>query len=337
MKSAHLLLPIIALSVLAMSSAQDQVAQLVGAHKEIAALLHATNSAPIMVRLGWHDAGTFDKDVTAPWPKAGGAQATIRFMPENGHGANAGLSKAIALLEPIKAQFPLVSYADLFQMASATAIEVCGGPRIAMKYGRLDGAEPDAHQGGNLPDAEAGPDGHFGGTGGTVPTKDKTPEGHLRKVFHRMGLTDQDIVALSGAHTIGRAHKDRSGLGADTTKHTDGTTVVRADGKPGQGATPGGSAWTENWQTFDNSYFKIIPDPAADAQLLKLSTDKVLFADAGFKPFAEKYRDSQEAFFADYAASHKKLSELGTKFEPAEGIIIDDAACSANLKAAVVA
>ncbi|KAJ1488608.1 hypothetical protein T484DRAFT_1782561, partial [Baffinella frigidus] len=81
--------------------------------------------------------------------------------------------------------------------------------------------------------------------------------------------------------------------------------------KPGQGATPGGSAWTENWQTFDNSYFKIIPDPAADAQLLKLSTDKiipdpavdaqllklstdnVLFADAGFKPFAEKYRDSQ--------------------------------------------
>lgn len=36
----------------------------------------------------------------------------------------AGLTKARTLLEPLKAKFPEVSYADLYQMASAVAIEV---------------------------------------------------------------------------------------------------------------------------------------------------------------------------------------------------------------------
>ena len=37
-------------------------------------------------------------------------------------------------------------------------------------------------------------------------------EEHLRNVFgKKMGFTDQEIVALSGAHTIGRVFKERSG------------------------------------------------------------------------------------------------------------------------------
>lgn len=61
-------------------------------------------------------------------------------------------------------------------------------------------------------------------------------------------------------------------------------------------------------------------DENADPELLKLSTDCTLFEDEGFRPFAEKFRDSQEAFFESYAKSHKQLSEQGSKFEPAEGI-----------------
>ncbi len=30
---------------------------------------------------------------------------------------------------------------------------------------------------------------------------------HLRDVFYRMGFNDQEIVALSGAHTLGRCHQ----------------------------------------------------------------------------------------------------------------------------------
>ena len=38
----------------------------------------------------------------------------------------------------LQADYPLVSYADLYQMASAVSIEHAGGPKINMKYGRKD-------------------------------------------------------------------------------------------------------------------------------------------------------------------------------------------------------
>jgi len=177
-----------------------------------------------------------------------------------------------------------------------------------------------------LPDAEPGPDGKYGGyiegKSDDKATVDKTPYGHLRKVFYRMGLNDEEIVALSGAHTMGRAHKDRSGLGAEKTKLTDGSPVEAGGGKKVDNYRVGGSAWTEKWLKFDNSYFTTVPDSKADPELLKLSTDKTLFDDEGFKPFAEKFRDSQDAFFESYKKAHKKLSELGSKFEPEGGIKI---------------
>lgn len=46
--------------------------------------------------------------VKEPWPKPGGATASIRFGPEAGHAANAGLQAAMDLIEPIKQKFPLV-------------------------------------------------------------------------------------------------------------------------------------------------------------------------------------------------------------------------------------
>ena len=45
----------------------------------------------------------------------------------------------------------------------------------------------------------------------------------------------------------------------------------------------------------------------------RLPTDKVLMTDAEFKPHFDEFANSQEAFFKQYALSHK-LSELGSKF-----------------------
>lgn len=38
----------------------------------------------------------------------------MRFAPEANHGANAGLEKARAHLEPIKKKFPEITYSDLW-------------------------------------------------------------------------------------------------------------------------------------------------------------------------------------------------------------------------------
>lgn len=97
--------------------------------------------------MGWHDAGTYNKNIEE-WPLRGGANGSLRFEIELKHGANAGkillmcwcllilmimsldmvscagLVNALKLLQPIKDKYSKVTYADLFQLASATAIEV---------------------------------------------------------------------------------------------------------------------------------------------------------------------------------------------------------------------
>jgi len=289
-----------------------------GVQSMVDGIILEKNCGPVFVRLAWHDSGTFDVNVKEEWPKGGGAIASIRFEPEINHGANAGLIGAVKLLEPVKEKFPEVSYADIYQMASARSIELAGGPDIDMKYGRVDATSPEqCSPEGNLPDAEAGDEGTYGGDSGTASTIDETANGHLRKVFYRMGLGDEEIVALSGAHTFGRAYADRSGLGAKDTKFTDGSKVMRADGEEAK-YTPGGSPWVENWLIFDNSYFTTITDDSTDPELLKLSSDKTLFDDDDFKVFAEKFGASQDDFFGSYAKAHKALSELGSKFEDIE-------------------
>lgn len=277
------------------------LAQLKAAREELVALMKAKPCAPIIVRLAWHDCGTYNKDISK-WPKCGGANGSIRFSPEINHGANSGLANGLKLLEPIKQKYPAVSFADLLQMASAVAIEVAGGPNIPIKFGRLDVQGPQ----------ECAPEGNLPAAAAPFPDGSPKPGDHLRRVFYRMGLSDKDIVALSGAHTLGRSYPNRSGFGkAEGTKYT-------ANG-PG---TKGGSSWTPEWLKFDNSYFKCIKEKT-DEDLLVLPTDAALFEDESFKPYAEKYAVDQDVFFKEYAESHVKLSELGAQFVSGGPIVLD--------------
>ena len=64
---------------------------------------------PVLVRLAWHASGTYDKETGT----GGSNGATMRFHPESGHGANAGLQAARDFLEPIKracSHSPILNY-----------------------------------------------------------------------------------------------------------------------------------------------------------------------------------------------------------------------------------
>lgn len=53
---------------------------------------------PVLLRLAWHASGTYSKENGT----GGSNGATMRFSPESGHGANAGLAAARDFLEPVK-------------------------------------------------------------------------------------------------------------------------------------------------------------------------------------------------------------------------------------------
>eukprot|EP00842_Homolaphlyctis_polyrhiza_P006226 jgi/Hompol1/6604/HPOL_000601-RA len=235
---------------------------------------------PVLVRLAWHAAGTFDKETGT----GGSNGASMRFSPESAHGANAGLSVARDLLEPIKKKFPSITYADLWSLAGVVAIQEMGGPIIPWRPGRVDAltaaaCTPD----GRLPDASQGQD-------------------HLRKIFYRMGFDDQEIVALSGAHALGRCHTDRSGYEGP---------------------------WTFSPTTFSNDYFKLLlnekwidkkwngPKQAVDkttGTLMMLPTDLSLIKDRIFYRYVTEYAKDQDKFFEDFAKAFNKLEELGVQF-----------------------
>ncbi|KAM1205622.1 hypothetical protein ACFX2I_006421 [Malus domestica] len=228
------------------------------ARRKLRGLIAEKNCAPLMLRIAWHSAGTYDTKT-----KTGGPFGTMRCPAEQAHGANNGLDIAVRLLEPIKQQFPILSYADFYQLAGVVAVEITGGPDVPFHPGRKDAPEPPPE--GRLPDATKGCD-------------------HLRDVFGKtMGLSDKDIVALSGGHTLGRCHKERSGFEGP---------------------------WTPNPLIFDNSYFTVLLGGDQEG-LLMLPSDKALLDDPVFRPLVEKYAADEDAFFADYAEAHMRLSELG--------------------------
>lgn len=90
-------------------------------------------------------------------------------------------------------QFPWISYSDLWILSGVCAIQEMQGPTIPYRPGRLDKDMAACTPDGRLPDASQG-------------------NKHLRDIFYRMGFNDQEIVALSGAHALGRCHTDRSGF-----------------------------------------------------------------------------------------------------------------------------
>jgi hypothetical protein len=89
------------------------------------------------VRLAWHSCGSYSKADGS----GGSSGCLMRFSPEAGWGANAGLATARNFLGPLAQQFPGLSNADLYTYAGAVAVEHMGGHAIPFKFGRTDATD----------------------------------------------------------------------------------------------------------------------------------------------------------------------------------------------------
>jgi len=118
-----------------------------------------------------------------------------------------------------------------------------------------------------------------------------------------MGFSDQEIVALSGAHNLGRCHSDRSGFEG---------------------------AWVNSPTRFSNQYFRLLLslqwkkkklpngveqfvnyDEDSETELMMLPTDIALTQDKAFRPYVELYARDKDKFFEDFTKVFEKLVELG--------------------------
>eukprot|EP00630_Chrysocystis_fragilis_P007378 CAMPEP_0197401734 /NCGR_PEP_ID=MMETSP1165-20131217/18961_1 /TAXON_ID=284809 /ORGANISM="Chrysocystis fragilis, Strain CCMP3189" /LENGTH=444 /DNA_ID=CAMNT_0042927855 /DNA_START=35 /DNA_END=1367 /DNA_ORIENTATION=- len=252
-----------------------------------------TSIGPTLVRLAWHSAGTYAKA-----DKSGGSEGgRMKYDPEASWGANAGLAVARAEIEKISAETG-ISRADAYTLSGVVAVAAMGGPEVPWRSGRSDAPDgstspPD----GRLPNAD------MGTLKGTVQ--------HLRDIFHRMGFDDREIVALSGAHALGRCHTEASGYwgpwtNAETTFSND--YFVRLLEEPWTlKTTHNGKPWTGPDQ-FETP----------DGQLMMLPSDLALIWDKKFRAVVEEYAKDEDKFFADFAAAFAKLLELGCNFKPAK-------------------
>ena len=206
--------------------------------------------APAFLRLAFHDA-------------VSGCNASIRFEEEYTRDCNAGLEDAIGVLRDAKVelgkQIPGIPFADLIALAGAVAVEKCGGPFIEVELGRSDADGP-------LPERAPGADMRFE---------------ELRRIFAAIGLGIRDMVALSGAHTLGRTE---------------------------------GIAFTEDLFDFTNSYFRrlLLIEAGLDegAELSMLPSDTLLVRLSETRPIIEEYALDQERFFKDFTVAYRRMTRV---------------------------
>lgn len=237
--------------------------------------------APQVVRLAFHDAGTF-KDSDG----IGGSNASFRFL--KGQEANGvpsgGMHSCITYLSAVAHRFEdSVSVADVWALAGCVAVEAMGGPHIPWSPGRIDSKYEDGDDDSRLPSPAA-----------------KCPV--LRAVFKEYnGMSARDLVALSGGHTVGFMHH----LGGKWT-----SKPLQFDNEYFVNLVKHQWVQHENGLTWyiKGQKPKQIPDPS---KLTMLTSDVTLVQDdSETKAIVEEFAKDQAAFFSAYTDAYHKVLHL---------------------------
>nr|GFA36815.1 cationic peroxidase 1-like [Tanacetum cinerariifolium] len=182
----------------------------------------------------------------------------------------------------------VVSCADILAAAARDSVVALGGPGWNLVFGRRDSTTANANTANsNLP----------------APTLSLSG---LISSFSNQNLNTNELVALSGAHTIGQARCTtfRSRLANDNNINATFLTATRAN-CPTSGGDNNLSPLDATPTSFDNRYYNDLIN-----QRGLLHSDQELFNGGSTDALVRTYASNQATFFRDFASAMVKMSNL---------------------------
>ncbi|CAA7031437.1 unnamed protein product [Microthlaspi erraticum] len=256
-------------------------------------------TAPATLRMFFHDCFV------------GGCDASVLIASDNGDAekdapdnislAGDGFDTVIKAKLAVEAQCPgLVSCADIMALAARDVVVLTGGPGFNVELGRRDGlVSQSSRVDGKLP----------------APELDVTG---LVDMFARNGLSMTDMIALSGAHTIGFSHCNRFAhrlynfsafMPVDPT--LDPAYAKQLIDSCPRGNTDPNTALDLDLTTpkvFDNVYFQNLVTRKG-----LFTSDQVLFNDFRSQATVVRFANSAGDFNGAFTSAMRKLGRVGVK------------------------
>ncbi|XVE67684.1 hypothetical protein DITRI_Ditri09bG0008200 [Diplodiscus trichospermus] len=239
-----------------------------------------------------------------------GCDASIMISSPNGDAekdaqdnlslAGDGFDTVIKAKQAVERQCPgVVSCADILALAARDVVVLAGGPSWEVELGRRDGLRSQASRvTGNLPEPEFN-------------------LAQLNTIFARNNLSQFDMIALSGAHTVGFSHCDRfanriysfsSSSAVDPTldpnyaqqlmeacpRNVDPSIAINMD--------------PETPRTFDNVYYQNLVSGKG-----LFTADQVLFTDSSSASTVNDFASNPGNFNGAFITAMRKLGRVGVK------------------------
>ncbi|KAH7518913.1 hypothetical protein FEM48_Zijuj09G0221600 [Ziziphus jujuba var. spinosa] len=208
--------------------------------------------------------------------------------------AGDGFDTVVQAKQAVEAQCPgVVSCADILALAARDVVVLTGGPAFNVELGRRDGLVSQASRvAGNLPEPNFNLN-------------------QLTSMFAKHGLSLTDLIALSGAHTLGFSHCDRFSdriysspvdptLDSDYVNQLKGMCPRDVDPSIAINMDP------ETPRTFDNVYYQNL---VAGKGLF--TSDQVLFTNSQSQPTVTDFANNPGDFNGAFITAMRKLGRVG--------------------------
>ncbi|XP_057535497.1 cationic peroxidase 1-like [Amaranthus tricolor] len=244
-----------------------------------------------LLRLHFHDCFVEGCDASLLLDVPGGEKESV-------HNANSlrGFEVIDFIKQQVEGSCPgVVSCADILALAARDSVVALGGPSWRVEFGRTDSTSRPSAQSAdrNIPFA----------------TDDLST---ISSLFASKGFSVREMVALSGAHTIGQARCVRFRDRAYGEQNIEPSFAQRLQNicpaSPNIGDDNLAPLDSQSPITFNNDYFRDLTNFMG-----LLHSDQVLFSRTA-RPndvFVQAYANAQPIFFKDFASAMLKMSRMG--------------------------